>query len=168
LQLSPAVDSPYAAASDCLEKRYKRGEGTIFTTSLSIPSWRQAASWARLLGNISSAELDSLLYWYYERWLEKPPIWITRPSFVMHVDYSIRTVAHDLHDCIPWELGFEHLPLDDYHEHELERIKVRELYALGLIPDIWLDPFDERLSIDPEFPKLDNYWPKKGEVDDDE
>jgi hypothetical protein len=77
-------------------------------------------------------------------------------------------MRRDLHDCLPWELACASPPLDDYHEHELERRQVRELYALGLIPDLWTDPFDERLSIDPEFPKLDDYFPKKGEEDDDE
>jgi hypothetical protein len=77
-------------------------------------------------------------------------------------------MRHDLKDTLPWELACEPPPLDDYEEHQLERIRNKYLYALGLIPDMWIDPLDERLSIDPEFPGLQNYWPKKGEIDDDE
>jgi hypothetical protein len=36
----------------------------------------------------------------------------------------------------------------------------RELSRLGLLPDIWTDPFDERVAIDPDFSLLEDCLPK--------
>ncbi len=161
LNLGPVAESPYTSHCDFLEELYKPGHRAIFITSTRIPTWRKATKWARTLGNMSSSELDVILFWHYERWLETPIFWTSAPSFMTHVDRCLRTIAHDLHDILPWEIAFERAEVDYYDDNERERAKRRELYALGLIPDIWIDTFDERISIDPELPLLDDYWPKK-------
>jgi hypothetical protein len=141
-----------------LAELYKPDHRSIFITSTRIPTWRKATKWARSLGNISSCELDSLLFWYYERWLESPILWRSAPSFMTHVDRCLKAISNDLHDILPWEMAFECTERDCYDDDdERERATRRELYALGLIPDIWIDTFDERVSIDPEFPNLDDY-----------
>jgi hypothetical protein len=168
LRLNSIAYSSYTSHIDFLGEFQQPSPDTVFMTSRSIPTWRKAARWARTLGNISSSELDSILSWHHERWLNSPNLWVSAPSFVEHVDQCIRTIARDLHDVMSWEMAFEASEPYEYPEKEMDRGNRRELFGLGLIPDIWVDPFDERVSIDPEFPLLDDYWPKKGVVEDDE
>ena len=133
---------------------------SVLITSSWIPGWKQAARWASHLRGIPVQELDSLFYWHFERWLEDSPLWHSSTSFCQFFERSLRSIEPDLKDVIPWEFALQPALFDEYEADQAEKQRTRELYALDLIPDIWKDPFDERVSIDPEFPLLEDCWPQ--------
>lgn len=158
----------FGSITDWVTEFYNSYSDSLFITTNRIPTWSKAARWAASLGAIPCGELDSLLYCYFERWIGSPSLWKLYPSFFGYFDQCVRAVLPDLQDTLPWDIAFQLQPVDEHFEQDIEAKRTKALYELNLIPDIWLDPFDERVAIDPEFPLLDDYWPKGGGESDDE
>jgi hypothetical protein len=163
------TSSSYFASFEHPSDFSRRTAEVKFSSSGQIPTWKMAARWATTLGVLPISELESILDLRYQAWLENSKFWRDQPSFTIHFDRSLRELATDITETIPWDYCFpDHRTDEGDSNPSEERIRARRLYELGLIPDIWADPFDDRVSIDPEFPLLKDYWPKGDKGDDDE
>jgi hypothetical protein len=150
---------------------FRGRSGPVFESKTSCPTWKRAVTWASGLGLITDEdELEMFFVHCYDKWLSHPRYWKRIKSFEQFVGRSIQEARREV-DVLPtdfmlWDEGDNDDPGDADSERRLYRVLARD----GLVPDIWTDPFDERVSIDPTFPLLEDYWPKsemKNDNDDE-